>query len=198
MAYQLVTPSTLLPVSLDDAKGQLRILHDDDDAHITRLIKRAAAHIERHCGIVLCESAWRRSLDGFPASGGIVELRMPPVRSVTGVAYLDGDGDSVPVELAELEMDLVGAPARLRPSSGAWPSMTQRLGGVTIDFTAGNPESAETPGVAAIPEAAAMLVLLLVEQWYEAVDDRSSKSHETAIRSLMADLKWAPMAGFGA
>lgn len=196
VSYELITPATLLPVSLDDAKGQLRVLNTDEDARITQLIKRAAAHIEIHCGIVLAESTWRMTRDVFPVSGGILEIRKPPVQSITSVTYLDSAGDVQTVDTADYRADVSGKPARLRAVGNTWPTPGVDLGGVAVTFVAGSPEGS-TPGVAAIPDAAAMLILLLIEQWYEAVEDRSSRSQEMAIKALMADLKWAPMSGFG-
>jgi uncharacterized phiE125 gp8 family phage protein len=79
-----VTPAAAEPVSLAEAKAHLRVIHDVDDALITRLITAAREVVESNTGWALAEAGYRWVTDLAPPVG----LPLWPVE-VTGVSYLD-------------------------------------------------------------------------------------------------------------
>lgn len=78
--------SIALPVSLDEAKDFLRVVHDDDDNYITMLIKAMTWRIEDKASISL-------STQNLTAEWSIVQsyvtLPRPPFVSVSGITAYD-------------------------------------------------------------------------------------------------------------
>lgn len=187
MSYQLVTPPTLLPVSLDQAKAQLRVYSADEDGRITEMIRRAARHVEQQCGVSLTATTWRLHLDEFPAAGGVIQLRKPPVTSITHVMYYDAANVQQTLDSSAYDTDLVGKPARIRPVDGTtWPSRYRRLNAVEVEFVAG------AASVDDVPAEVQQLILLLIERWYEPeADAKLAASSAAAIEALLFDVRWA-------
>lgn len=94
MALTIVTPATVLPVTLAEAKAQCRIADADNsrDALLTQAIWDATASIETLTGGKMSATTLQLSLDEFPANGGAIDLGVYPVRSVTLLEYDDPDG----------------------------------------------------------------------------------------------------------
>lgn len=58
------------PVSTAEAKEHARVLHDEDDLLIARLIAAARAYCETRIKAALVPQRWTLLLDGFPTAGG--------------------------------------------------------------------------------------------------------------------------------
>lgn len=54
------------PVSLDEAKAQLRLETSDDDAFVSTLLLIARKHVESYCNRGLVKQKWEAVLDEFP------------------------------------------------------------------------------------------------------------------------------------
>lgn len=194
MALVLITPPTDPPVSVPQAKAQLRCLSADEDGRIGELVGRATRHVESKAGVQLMRATWRLTLDRFPPGRGVVELRRPPVAEVTEVRYFPAaGGPGVVLDPSAYDADLESKPGRLRPVDGTtWPATARKLNAVSVTFKAGAAAAAD------VPQTAVQLILLLVERWFEPQDDgRAFGSAEAAIESLLMDLKWAGGAGVG-
>ena len=87
MSLSLITPPTVEPVSLAEAKLHLRVDFDDDDALIESLISAARVAAETLTGRQSCTARWIRTLDGFPCSS--LQLHRCPVQSVVEISYQD-------------------------------------------------------------------------------------------------------------
>ena len=117
------TLSPALPVSLSDAKAHLRVMHDDEDMLIQRLVMAAAREIEAYCEIALTRqtiTAWAEvedatdfhlpvgplapdsvvTVNGFEALGALEGGRWPrialptPYTGALHVTYDAGFGDT--------------------------------------------------------------------------------------------------------
>src|ERR1051325_11329554 len=104
MALTLSTAPTVEPVSLDEAKGQVRVELDfhSDDALILGLIAAARRLAEVFCGRAFLTQTWDLTLDAFPSGWGprwpatlggrdAIRLPRPPLQSVSYVKYVDTD-----------------------------------------------------------------------------------------------------------
>jgi len=85
---RVITPPATEPVTLAEAKVDLRVDHTDDDALITGLIVAARAEAELLSRRALINRTLEMSLCGWPSTGKIY-LPYPPVVSVTSVTYYD-------------------------------------------------------------------------------------------------------------
>ena len=131
-----------VPVSLADARRQLRMELDDDsrDEELNGFIADAAAWVESYTGHVLEARSVTETFIGFTP----IKLRAWPVKPGTAVSvsYL-GAADSVVVPGARLLVH--SRPARAVPALGAsWPAVPPRTP-VAVTFRAGYEEGDEVP-----------------------------------------------------
>lgn len=158
MTAFLVRPPAVEPVSLAQAKAQLRLDHDAEDDLVAALIPAARGLVEHRTRRGLVDQGWRLALDRWPRRGP-VRLAPRPVISVDAVTVFDGDG--TPHVLAEADTDVDLAGGRLLPGPSArQPGRT--LNGIEIDYSCGYGETAD-----AVPEPLRQAILLLVGHWFE-------------------------------
>lgn len=136
MSLKLITPPSVLAVSLADAKLQLRETGTDQDALITRLIRGATARAEHETGRALLEQEWELVLDAFPAAE--IELARPPVMSITSVKYLDIAGVQQTLLSTAYALDAELLPGWLFPSANtSWPATQDVANAVRVRFKCG-------------------------------------------------------------
>ncbi len=152
----LVTAATTPVVTLEEAKKQSRIYHDDEDSQIPLYVAAATAFIEgpHGIGVALRPQTWRLSLDGFPCH---ITVPLGPVTEITSISYIDDAG--APVNLDSWRADLDAQPLRIWPAKDtSWPSSTCEPGSVKVVFKCGY----ET-----VPADLKAVVLLLSAHLYE-------------------------------
>ncbi|PDT79963.1 head-tail connector protein [Sinorhizobium sp. BJ1] len=143
-------------VTLVEAKRQLRVTFDDDDAEIEAMVSAATAAIEgpSGIGIALSPQTWRLSLDHFPCE---IVVPLGPVTSIASIAYTDANGD--PATVASWRADLDAQPLRIWPARDtSWPAIVCEPGAVKVTFVCGYPT---------LPVDLKWAVLLLVSHFYE-------------------------------
>jgi uncharacterized phiE125 gp8 family phage protein len=152
MTLTLNTPPALEPVTLDEAKAQLRVTYDQEDALIGALITAARQRIEGELGIALIATGFREIHDAWPLEvgtavpvtdpltalfSGPIRLVRGPLISVTAIAVADGTGTFQTVNPASYAAEVGSRPGRIAPYDVAWPAPGVPTGGVRIDYTAG-------------------------------------------------------------
>ena len=144
MSLSLITPPTVEPVSLAEAKLHLRVDFDDDDALIESLISAARVAAETLTGRQICTARWMRTLDGFPCSSLL--LHRCPVQSVVEISYQDQLGQWQTVDPSIYVSDLTSEPARITPRFGnTWPITLSQIGVVRVVFDAGYGTPSDVP-----------------------------------------------------
>ena len=163
-SVETVTPPAGLPVTLEEAKLHLRVVHDDEDALITRLIGAATEDAERYQGRAYITRTLRMHLDRFPGAGDPIYLPFPPVQQVLAVQYTDAAGQQHTVPATDYVADLARSPARLVPAPDkGWPLTSLRpVAGVTVTYVAGYGDDPQD-----VPENIRSAILLLVGHLYE-------------------------------
>lgn len=147
------------PVTLADAKAELRIDHDSEDDLLTGLIRAAREEVERTTGLAMIEQGWRLALDRIPSSGFVL-LRRGPVREITAVTAYGTDGEAFVLVASTYQFDPLSRPARLHFDTP--PTDLRVLNGIEIDFTAGYGEAATD-----VPDLLKRAVQMLVSHWFE-------------------------------
>lgn len=109
-----------IPVSLEDAKRQLKIDLDDStqDVELGDFIADAASWVEQYTGIVL---EAREVTESFSGVRPAVLKAWPVAAAVAPIVAYDA-GDGVPVRLSGVRLDVSRRPARVLPATGLlWP-----------------------------------------------------------------------------
>lgn len=65
-ALRIVTPAASLPVTVDEAKGQLRVTHAYEDTTIQRIVKAASRWAEEQTRRIFCTTVVEIRMDRFP------------------------------------------------------------------------------------------------------------------------------------
>lgn len=155
MNYKAVVTvaATVEPVTLSDAKDQLRIESDFtlDDTYINSLISSARDRVEEYCNRFFGEQQVTLVIDGAFPSGNI-NLPYPDLQSVDSIQYLDSDNALQTVSGSEYFADLTNQVIYL---SGSWPGDAKNY---RVNVTTGAPVDLE--GVKAA-------ILMIVADLYE-------------------------------
>ena len=133
-----------IPVTIEDARRQIRLAEDDDsqDADLRQFIADAAEWVEDYTGHILAARDVTEQFRGFSAVG----LRAWPVKpdAVPGVAYVDAAGS--PVAIVGARLDVSGRPARVLPPAGPFYSFRDAQQVFTVTIRAGYEDGDTVPG----------------------------------------------------
>lgn len=125
------------PVSLAQAKRQLRVDTTDDDTLITSLIVAARQFVENACSVCLVASTYQQMNDGFPCVS-LFQLNYPPLRSVTSIQYIDTAGTTQTLSTSKYTVDNGVLPGQVYLSyAQVWPATRCIPNSVLINFQAG-------------------------------------------------------------
>ena len=164
-ALTQVTPPTVEPITLDEAKLHLRVEGDDEKALIETLIAAARRQAESYMGRALISQVWDMDMDRFPR--GEIEVPRPPLRAVESIAYLDPQGATQTIPIADYRVDSKREPGRVTPADGeAWPATLAVTNAVTVRFAAGYGDAADD-----VPEDIRQAILLIVGRLYAHRED---------------------------
>ena len=156
-------------VTLAGAKAHLRVEFSEDDSLIAGLVEAATAMVEGPggIGVALVTQTWRLDLDGYLPLP--LELPLGPVQAVTGITYVDQDGQEQTLDPALYDAFTGSRPARIDKAFGAaLPAVRRQLSAVKVTFTVGYGDTA-----ASVPADLRAAMLLIVGHLYhkrEAVD----------------------------
>lgn len=186
-SYEVTTPNTELPVTIDLARYQLR--NEDlqfDDDYVRHLIFTAADLIERTYGLALLEQTIKQYHSSFPCtSDQPILLRIAPlygVTPITSVTYVDSAGVTQTWSASEYTTGQYNGRPILIPKHGySWPSSTSvnHQNAVTITYQAGYGTKASS-----IPKTIIQAMLLNITDLYENRSD-SVRTMATASERIM-------------
>lgn len=172
-----VTAPTTSPISLAEAKAQMRVEGSDEDTIIQRFIDAAISFVDVQgaLGRAMMTQTWGQWLSPNP---GTVLLLLGPVQSVSAIKYYDTDGALQTATLADF--DVFGTPNRITvsPKSGkAWPTTQTRDDAIKIEYVVGYGSSPVN-----VPQTIRHALMMLVAHWYE--------NRETTSEKQMLDLPY--------
>ncbi|MDB5733345.1 MAG: hypothetical protein JWQ03_3240 [Variovorax sp.] len=164
MTVVVITPPAALPVTLAQAKANLRVDNTDEDAYITSLIEAVSENLDGPDGILgraLITQTLELRLSAFPPAAGSwkddriwrggasadawphdfhldVPLPFPPVASITSVKFYDSTGADL--TLSSSAYQTLGSRGRQRLAltpDQSWPDAPWRREGIRIRYVAG-------------------------------------------------------------
>lgn len=179
MPLSVVTPPASEPISLAEAKTQLRVTGSDDDSIITPLLTAAREDIEALLRKALITQTLRLTLPEFPSVANCylpsspyasIILPRPPLVSVESVQYRDTNGDTQTLSTS-LYVVVKGNPARIVLAHGqSWPDTQNHPEAVTVNFIAGHGSASD------VPQRIKAAIYLQIEQLYEGPDENREKA----------------------
>lgn len=178
----LVTGPTDEPLSEEEAKAQCRI--DGLVPDLDRYIRTARRKVERDTESALLTQTWKQYLDYFPA--GPIELRRPPIQSVSSITYTDVNGTTQTLSASLYELDSTAKPGLILPSYGnSWPSTRVQLRAITVTFVCGY---ASVAALQADAIEAIHAIALMVASMYQ--NREMSKQETMSYDNLIEPLQW--------
>lgn len=190
MAWSLsisVEPSAE-PISLAEAKDHLRITDSNEDSLIAVYITAARLYAEAYTKRQLVTATWLLKLDRFPTHE--IRVPLPPLSSVTSVAYVDENGSPQTWGSSLYQTDLKSEPGRIKPiEGGTFPStQSDTYATVTVTFVAGYGDDD------AVPQRFKHAIKLMVSHWFEfrepVIDGRAMKVPMSVDALLNQDRMW--------
>lgn len=161
MAHKVITPPTVEPITLAEAKAWCRIDDATQDSIVQMLIAFARDWAEDFTGKAFAEQTWETVLDYFPEGG--IQLD-GTVESIESVVYIDENLDEQTLAASGYTLDNYSNPNWLLPASGdSWPSVGSVANAVRVRYVVGG--GAVSPAV----KAAMMLLISHLNENREAV-----------------------------
>jgi uncharacterized phiE125 gp8 family phage protein len=154
---RMVAPA-VTPVSLEEAKGHVRVTHNDEDGDIQAYLDAAVAYLDGWGGILgrcMVTQTWRQDMATFPS---MIRLPFPDAQSAT-VAYTDPDGATQAFTDFHLAVDALGS-ALILEDGASWPDVAVRPDAVRVTGVYGYGLAAD------VPDSLKMAIKLLVGHWY--------------------------------
>lgn len=137
--YRVSGPS-VEPLTLAEAKAQVRVTNSAEDALIERYIKAARMHAEASLERTLITTQWRLILDAFPDA---IRLPNPKIQSVESIMFADTNGATQTLDPLDYVVDTTSEPGWIVPAVGkAWPETLFSVNTVEVLYTAGYGDAA--------------------------------------------------------
>jgi len=159
---ELIDPPMVEPISLSEAKEQLRVDFDDDDSIIARLISTAVAFTDAKgaLGKAMITQKWRQYVG---QQTGAVRLLINPVQTVTRIRFFDPDGNEQNDNVQNYNVFATNGFTIIQPKPGFdWPETENRPDAIGIEYEAGFGDEAED-----VPQTVRHALMMLIGHWYE-------------------------------
>ena len=156
---QRITAPAVEPVSLSEAKEQLRIEDSFtlEDSLIQAYVSAARDHAEKYCNRSWALATFFATFSGFRGVDEPLLMADPGIVSIDGISYVDAQGSVQTITAYTFDADR----QEIRPD-GNWPTDATRI---KVEYTAGADASASPPEY--VPEAVKVAILMLAADMYE-------------------------------
>jgi len=173
MSKVIVTPPASYPVSLAEAKAQLRETSTDNDTYITALIAAATDEAENYVWRRFVTQTWRLYCQFF----GEIKIPYGSLQSVTSVKYYDSDDVQQTLAATTYQVDINREPPIIRLAYGkSWPSIYSRDDAIEVEFVC---------GYTTVPESIKYAILMKIELLYGNLEAGEYRHYQRAYADLL-------------
>jgi uncharacterized phiE125 gp8 family phage protein len=159
MPVRLITPPTVLAVSMDAARRAARANGATMDAEITEKVQGIIEDAEHETGRAFITQTWAVTLDSFPDA---IKLPNAPLARVDYVKFYDVAGIQQTLDPADFQVDDKSEPGYVVPAFGkAWPATAPGINRVEVQYVCGYGDSD-----AAVPAAIKSYIVGQLENAY--------------------------------
>ena len=158
---ELFSETTGEPVTLEEAKSHIRVVANDENAHIQQLIKVARKQVEADARRKYVRAVYKIRDRAFPCADEY-PLEWPTVEGITSVSYTASTGNTVSLSTSVYELDANETPGfvRLRYNQN-WPTTRDVQNAVITTITCGS-----TAPQTNTPVEAKQAILLMIDDMY--------------------------------
>ena len=170
-SYSIITEPTSEPITLAEAKTNLRVTNNLEDDLITSIIVAARKWVEGFTWRPLMTQTIQANFDKVDVQSVDILINKFPIQSITSVKYINASGTEITMTAGtDYETDLISSIPRIRLT--AIPNMKDTLNAFKIRFVAGY-SSAEL-----VPSNYKQAMYLIITSLY---DNRNQVSTQNAI-----------------
>jgi uncharacterized phiE125 gp8 family phage protein len=169
---QIPSPTVIVqpftePVTLAEAKTQLRIDFTDLDTPIGNMIRGGRQWVEKQTGLALVDQTLEMLLQGYP-NDDVIRLT-PPVITVVSFEYTDDNGAYQTHSAGAYVLDTAGKFPRILPAYGVtWSATLAQTNSLRVRWRAGFVEDGSpTQSITLVPEPLRQAILLHVQAMHE-------------------------------
>ena len=151
------------PLTRDEAKLYAQVAGDEQNTVIDGLIITARQLVEAFTKRQLITATWVLTLERFPGLDSTpIALPVPPLSSITSIAYLDTAGNSQTWSSSLYQVNTNSEPGLVKPiEGGSYPStQASTFNTVTVTFVAGY------GGASAVPQRFKTAMGQLIAHWF--------------------------------
>lgn len=139
-AYTILTPNADLPITLEDAKSDLRMDElSHEDAVITAKVMACTSDIEKEYGLAILTQTVKEYWSAFPCSNSDpILLRINPVQQIDSIHYIDQNGLTQTWDTDQWTSGSYDKTTFIIPLPGySWPSTWALPNAVIVTYVAG-------------------------------------------------------------
>lgn len=135
-SYSIITEPTSEPITLEQAKTNLRVTNNLEDDLITSIIVAARKWVEGFTWRPLMTQTIQANFDKVDVQSVDILINKFPIQSITSVKYINASGTEITMTAGtDYETDLISPIPRIRLT--AIPNMKDTLNAFKIRFVAG-------------------------------------------------------------
>lgn len=160
MTLSLLTPPAIEPVSLQQAKAQLKLDIDDDNGLVTSLIEAARMRTEHYTRRALLTQSWIQWCDNWPSAP--IMLAFPPLQAITAVTSYDMWDNAHVIDASLYRVENGDGGARLAFKEFVVPAFNlRRFDALSICYRCGYGDSQDD-----VPQAIRSAILAMITDLY--------------------------------
>ena len=190
MAIKIISPPSVEPITLEEAKQHLRVDGNDDDLLIQSLIKQAGEWCEDYQNRKYITQTLDFVLDTFPNGNAIVFNSCSPVQKVESIKYYDENRQEYLFDESNYIADLDGFVNRAFLNRGKhWPKIElQSVNAVRVRVVAGYGDDGDK-----VPEAIKWAIILQMKLLYDDYRPEEKTKLEEARNALLSMNRGIPV-----